>query len=46
MSIQWLSYMIGLFNGCGKTTFVMTQGIIGVFLIRISVAYLMSKVVT
>ena len=37
--------MLDFFNGCGKTTFVMIQGIIGVFLIRISVAYLMIKVV-
>ena len=37
--------MVGFFNGCGKTTFVMVQGIIGAFLIRIPVAYVMSKIV-
>ncbi len=37
--------MVGFFNGCGKMTFVMVQGIIGAFLIRIPVAYVMSKIV-
>lgn len=36
--------MVGYFNGCGKTTFVMIQGIIGAFCIRIPVSYLMSKI--
>lgn len=35
--------MVGYFNGCGKTTFVMIQGIVGAFCIRIPVSYLMSK---
>lgn len=30
---------VGFFNGCGKTTFVMVQGIVGAFLIRIPLAY-------
>ena len=34
---------MGYFNGCGKTLFVMTQGIIGAFLVRIPFSYLMSK---
>ncbi|MBR4878496.1 MAG: MATE family efflux transporter, partial [Clostridia bacterium] len=33
----------GYFNGCGKTKFVMIQGIIGAFAVRIPVSYLMSK---
>lgn len=33
----------GFFNGCGKTGFVMVQGIIGAFLVRIPVSYLMSR---
>lgn len=33
----------GFFNGCGKTGFVMIQGIIGAFLVRIPVSYLMSR---
>lgn len=37
--------MVGFFNGCGKTTFVMVQGIVGAFLVRIPVSYIMSKVV-
>ena len=37
--------MVGFFNGCGKTTFVMIQGIIGAFFVRIPVAYIMSKIV-
>lgn len=35
--------MTGFFNGCGYTTFVMVQGIIGAFLVRIPVSWLMSK---
>lgn len=35
--------MVGYFNGCGKTTFVMIQGIVGAFCVRIPVSYLMSK---
>ena len=33
----------GYFNGCGMTGFVMVQGIIGAFCIRIPVSWLMSK---
>ncbi len=35
--------MVGYFTGCGKTTFVMIQGIVGAFFIRIPVSYIMSK---
>ncbi|MBR2795285.1 MAG: MATE family efflux transporter [Solobacterium sp.] len=35
--------MTGFFNGCGFTKFVMIQGIIGAFLVRIPIAWLMSK---
>ncbi|MBQ6631930.1 MAG: MATE family efflux transporter [Romboutsia sp.] len=35
--------MVGYFNGCGQTTFVMIQGVLGAFLVRIPVSYLMSK---
>jgi Na+-driven multidrug efflux pump len=45
MFVSFLFCFIGYFNGCGKTTFVMTQGIIGAFLIRIPVSYVMSKMV-
>ena len=34
---------IGFFNGVGMTRFVMVQGIIGAFLIRIPVSFFMSK---
>ena len=34
----------GYFNGCGKTKFVMIQGIIGAFAVRIPVSYLMSMI--
>ncbi len=34
--------MMGFFNGYGKTTFVMIQGIVAAFAIRIPVAYVMS----
>jgi len=35
--------MTGYFNGRGKTTFVMLQGILSAFCIRISVSYIMSR---
>lgn len=34
---------VGYFNGCGKTFFVMLQGIIGAFCVRIPVAWFMSR---
>lgn len=33
----------GYFNGCGKTAFVMVQGIMGAFLVRIPVSFFMSR---
>lgn len=35
---------VGYFNGCGKTLFVMLQGVIGAFCVRIPVVYLMSHI--
>ena len=40
----FLFCMIGFLNGCGKTTIVMIQGIVGAFFVRIPVAYVMSKI--
>ncbi len=34
----------GYFNGCGKTTFVMLQGIIGAFAVRIPVVFFVSRI--
>ena len=34
---------IGYFNGCGKTFFVMVQGLTSAFLVRIPVSYLVSQ---
>lgn len=39
----FLFCFIGYFNGYGKTKFVMVQGIVGAFLIRIPVSYFMSN---
>ena len=39
----FLFCFIGFFNGLGMTRFVMAQGIIGAFLVRIPVAFLMSR---
>lgn len=36
--------MIGYFNGCGRTMFVMVQGIVGAFGVRIPVSFLMSRI--
>ena len=42
--VAFLFCFIGFFNGCGKTKFVMIQGIVGAFCVRIPVSYLMSRV--
>uniref|UniRef100_UPI00049224F0 MATE family efflux transporter n=1 Tax=Oribacterium sp. NK2B42 TaxID=689781 RepID=UPI00049224F0 len=39
----FLFCFIGFYNGMGYTTFVMAQGIIGAFLVRVPVSFLMSK---
>jgi putative MATE family efflux protein len=36
--------MVGYFNGCGKTTFVMIQGLVGAFLVRIPASYILSQI--
>ena len=41
--VSFLFCYIGYFNGCGKANFVMVQGIIGAFLVRIPVSYFVSK---
>lgn len=41
----FLFCFIGYFNGCGNTTFVMIQGIIGGICIRLPVSWFMSKIV-
>ena len=37
--------MVGYFNGCGRTTFAMAQGIVGAFCARIPFSYFMSRLV-
>ncbi len=34
---------IGYYNGCGKTLFVMVQGIVGAFCVRVPVVFIMSS---
>ena len=41
--VAFLFCYIGYFNGCGKTTIVMLQGIIGAFGVRVPVSFIMSK---
>ena len=41
----FLFCLLGYFNGLGKTRFVMVQGIIGAFGVRVPVSFIMSKVV-
>ena len=41
----FLFCFIGYFNGCGDTTFVMLQGIIGGICVRLPVSWAMSKVI-
>ena len=40
----FLFCFIGFYNGLGKTRFVMIQGMIGAFLVRIPVAFLMQQI--
>ena len=40
---SFLFCFIGYFNGCGSTTFVMLQGIIGAFGVRLPVSWMMSR---
>ena len=39
----FLFCFIGFFNGMGQTRFVMVQGLVGAFLVRIPVSFLMSR---
>lgn len=41
--ISIMFVMVGYFNGCGKTFFVMMQGILGAFGVRIPVSFAMSR---
>ena len=45
MLTAFLFCFMGYFNGCGDTTFVMVQGIIGGICVRIPVSWAMSKIV-
>jgi len=40
----FLFCFIGYFNGCGATTFVMMQGLVGAFGVRIPVSFAMSRI--
>lgn len=40
----FLFCFIGYYNGCEKTLFVMIQGLVGAFFVRIPVVYLMSRI--
>ena len=42
--VSFLFCFCGYYNGCGKTKFVMIQGLVGAFGIRIPVSWLMSKI--
>lgn len=41
---SFLFCFMGYFNGCGKTMFVMAQGIVGAFGVRIPVSYFVSRI--
>lgn len=42
--VSFLFCFVGYFNGCEKTTFVMLQGVVGAFCVRVPVSYLMSRI--
>lgn len=44
-SVPFMFCLTGYFNGCGKTTFVMVQGLVGSVFMRIPLAYALSRVV-
>ncbi len=44
LQVSFLFCFCGYFNGCGRTSFVMLQGIIGAFCVRIPVAFLVSRI--
>ena len=44
MLTPFLFCFMGYYNGCEKTLFVMLQGIIGAFGVRIPIAYLVSRI--
>ena len=44
MLTPFLFCFTGYYNGCEKTMFVMIQGIVGAFLVRIPVVYLVSRI--
>ena len=44
MMVAFLFCFLGYFNGCGNTKFVMVQGIVGAFGVRIPVSYFMSRI--
>ena len=41
--VSFLFCFLGYFNGCGKTTFVMAQGLVGAFCVRVPVSFFMSR---
>lgn len=41
---SFLFCFVGYFNGCGRTAFVMTQGIIGAIGVRLPVSWVMSRI--
>jgi Na+-driven multidrug efflux pump len=42
--VCFLFCFIGYFNGCGNTVFVLVQGILSAFLVRIPFSYFVSKI--
>ena len=44
MLTPFLFCFMGYYNGCEKTLFVMIQGVIGAFGVRIPIAYLVSRI--
>ncbi len=44
MLTPFLFCFLGFYSGCGKTAFVMMQGIIGAFCVRVPVVYIISRI--
>ena len=44
LMVSFLFCFVGYFNGCGYTLFVMIQGLVGAFLVRIPISWFMSRV--
>ncbi len=44
LTAPFLFCLLGFFNGCGRTTFVMTQSLISAFIVRVPLSFFFSRI--